>query len=98
MTTPVRASVQTRDDPRGVTPANLAGEGNPIGLTAEAGGGFPTLRAWAPLAGSARPNHGLTTVVTGLGLRYPVEISENSRFSGVFLEGSDRRCRTPPLS
>jgi len=29
--------------------------------------------------GEARPNHGLTTVVTGHGLRYAVEISENSR-------------------
>ncbi len=48
-------------------PPNLAREGDPIGLTAEAGG-------------FARPNHGLTTVVTGHGLRYPVEISENSRF------------------
>ena len=65
VTTPVRASVQTGDDPRGVTPANLAREGDPIGLTAEADG-------------FARPNHGLTTVVTGHGLRYPVEISENS--------------------
>ena len=64
VTTPVRASVQTGDDPRGVTPANLAREGDPIGLTAEAGG-------------FARPNHGLTTVVTGHGLRYPVEIPEN---------------------
>ena len=64
-------------------PANLAREGDPIGLTAEAGaGGLPTLRAWARLAESARPNHGLTTEVTGHGLRYPVEISENSRFSG----------------
>jgi hypothetical protein len=61
VTTPVRASVQTGEPP------NLAREGDPIGLTAEAGG-------------FARPNHGLTTVVTGHGLRYPVEISENSRF------------------
>ena len=76
VTTPVRAPVQTGDDPRGVTPANLAREGDPIGLTAEAGAGG------TPLAGSARPNHGLATVVTGHGLRYPVEISENSRFSG----------------
>jgi hypothetical protein len=60
-TTPVRASVQTGEPP------NLAREGDPIGLTAEAGG-------------FARPNHGLTTVVTGHGLRYPLEISENSRF------------------
>ena len=63
VTTPVRASVQTGEPP------NLAREGDPIGLTAEAGG-------------FARPNHGLTTVVTDHGLRYPVEISENSRFSG----------------
>ena len=55
-----RASVQTGEPP------NLARKGDPIGLTAEAGG-------------FARPNHGLTTVVTGHGLRYPVEISENSR-------------------
>ncbi len=61
VTTPVRASVQTGEPP------NLAREGDPIGLSAEAGG-------------FARPNHGLTTVVTGHGLRYPVEISENSRF------------------
>ena len=60
VTTPVRASVQTGE------PRNLAREGDPIGLTAEAGG-------------FARPNHGLTTVVTGHGLRYPVEISENSQ-------------------
>ena len=60
VTTPVRASVQTGEPP------NLAREGDPIGLTAEAGG-------------FARPNHGLTTVVTSHGLRYPVEISENSR-------------------
>src|SRR5271157_6484412 len=59
VTTPVRASVQTGE------PRNLAREGDPIGLTAEAGG-------------FARPNHGLTTVVTGHGLRYPEEISENS--------------------
>jgi hypothetical protein len=80
VTTPVRASVQTGEPP------NLAREGDPIGLTAEAGaGGLPTLRADptrgvppARLAGSARPNHGLTTVATGHGLRYPVEISENS--------------------
>ncbi|MGA7502093.1 MAG: hypothetical protein WBX00_35825 [Isosphaeraceae bacterium] len=69
VTTPVRASVQTGE------PRNLAREGDPIGLTAEAGAGG------TPLAGSARPNHGLTTVVTGHGLRYPVEISENSRRS-----------------
>jgi hypothetical protein len=50
----VRASVQTGEAP------SLAREGDPIGLTAEAGG-FP------------RPNHGLATVVTGHGLRYPVE-------------------------
>ena len=63
VTTPVRASVPTGEPP------NLAREGgDPIGLTAEAGG-------------FARPNHGLTTVVTGHGLRYPVEISENSRRS-----------------
>ncbi len=60
VTTPVRASVQTGEPP------NLARKGDPIGLTAEAGG-------------FACPNHGLTTVVTGHGLRYPVEISENSR-------------------
>ncbi len=59
VTTPVRASVQTGEPP------NLAREGDPIGLTAEAGG-------------FARPNHGLTTVVTVHCLRYPVEISENS--------------------
>ncbi len=59
VTTPVRASVQTGEPP------NLARKGDPIGLTAEAGG-------------FARPNHGLTTVVTGRGLRHPVEISENS--------------------
>ncbi len=70
VTTPVRALVQTGGDPRGVTPANLAREGDPIGLTAEAGG-------------FARPNHGLTTVVTVHGLRYPVEISENSRKTGL---------------
>ncbi len=68
VTTPVRASVQTGE------PRNLVREGDPIGLTAEAGAGG------TPLAGSARPNHGLTTVVTGHGLRYPVEISENSPF------------------
>ncbi len=50
-------------------PPNLAREGDPIGLTAEVGG-------------FARPNHGLTTVVTGYDLRYPVEISENSRSMG----------------
>ncbi len=60
VTTPVRALVQTGEPP------NLAREGDPIGLAAEAGG-------------FARPNHGLTTVVTVHGLRYPVEISENSR-------------------
>ena len=60
VTTPVRASVQTGEPP------NLAREGDPLGLMAEAGG-------------FARPNHGLTTVVTSHGLRYPVEISENSR-------------------
>ena len=59
VTTPVRASVQTGEPP------NLAREGDPVGLTAE---------AW----GFARPNHGLTTVVTIHHLRYPVEISENS--------------------
>ncbi len=66
VTTPVRASVQTGDDPRGVTPANLAREGDPVSR------GEPRLRGRAeagaggtPLAGSARPNHGLTTVVTG---------------------------------
>ncbi len=59
VTTPVRALVQTGEPP------NLAREGDPIGLTAEAGG-------------FARPNHGLTTVVTVHCLRYPVEISENS--------------------
>ncbi len=59
VTTPVRASVQTGEPP------NLAREGDPIGLPAEAGG-------------FAGPNHGLTTVVTGHGLRYPVEISESS--------------------
>ena len=42
--------------------------GDPIGLTAEAGG-------------FAHPNHGLTTVVTGHGLRYPVQISENSLYN-----------------
>ncbi len=41
VTTPVRASVQTGEPP------NLAREGDPVGLTAEAGG-------------FARPNHGLT--------------------------------------
>ena len=50
VTTPVRASAQTGEPP------NLAREGDPIGLTAEAGG-------------FARPNHGLTTVVIDLGLR-----------------------------
>ena len=61
--TPVRASVPTGKPP------NLAREGDPIGLTAEAGG-------------FARPNDGLTTVVTiGDCLRDPVEISENSRRS-----------------
>ncbi len=68
VTAPVRASVQTGDDPRGVTPANLARKGDPVGLTAEAGG-------------FARPNHGLTTVVRGHGVRYPVEISENSQLT-----------------
>ena len=68
VTTPVRASVQTGEPP------NLAREGDPIGLTAEAGG-------------FARPNHGLTTVVTGHGLRYPVEISENSRYSPMIVPG-----------
>ena len=63
VTTPVRASVQTGEPP------NLAREGDPIGLTAEAGG-------------FARPNHGLTTVVTVHGLPYPAEISENSPFRG----------------
>ena len=76
VTTPVRASVQTGEPP------NLAREGDPIGLTAEAGG-------------FARPNHGLTTVVTGHGLRYPVEISENSlkilEFSA-FFGRIDTRC------
>ena len=71
VTTPVRASVQTGAAPRGGIPANLAREGDLIGLTAEAGG-------------FARPNHGLTTVVTGHGLRYPVEISENSPKSSKF--------------
>jgi hypothetical protein len=66
VTTPARASVQTGDDPRGVTPANLAREGDPVGLAAEAGG-------------FARPNYGLAPVVTGHGVRYPVEISENSQ-------------------
>ena len=72
VTTPVRASVQTGDDPSGVTPANLAREGDPIGR------GEPRLRGRAEAGGFARPNHGPTTVVTGHGLRYPVEISENS--------------------
>ena len=73
VTTPVRASVQTGEPP------NLAREGDPIGLTAEAGG-------------FARPNHGLTTVVTGHGLRYPVEISENSP---VFACGAGRVAGAP---
>ena len=68
-----RRALERRDHARqgvgsnGGTP-NLAREGDPIGLTAEAGG-------------FARANHGLTTVVTGHGLRDPVEISENSRRS-----------------
>ena len=67
VTTPGRAAVQTGADPAsGVPPANLAREGDPIGLTAEAGG-------------FARPDHGLTTVVTDRGVRYPVEIGENSQ-------------------
>src|SRR5271157_653653 len=78
VTTPVRASVQTGDDPRGVTPANLARKGDPIGR------GEPRLRGRAEAGGFARPNHGLTTVVTGHGLRYPVEISENSRKLALF--------------
>ena len=90
VTTPVRALVQTGGRPqRGYPRYNLAREGDAIGLTAEAGG-LPTLRADltrevppARLAGSARPNYGLTTVVTGHGLRYPVEISENSQFYAV---------------
>ena len=60
VTTPVRALVQTGE------PSNLAREGDPIGLTAEAGG-------------FARPDHGLTTVVTGYDVRHPVEISEASQ-------------------
>ena len=72
VTTPVRASVQTGEPP------NLAREGDPIGLTAEAGG-------------FARPNHGLTTVVTGHGLRYPVEISENSLKLVIFHHSPTRR-------
>ncbi|MGA7497574.1 MAG: hypothetical protein WBX00_12680, partial [Isosphaeraceae bacterium] len=58
-----------------------------VGRWSARAGGLPTLRADptrgvppARLAGSARLNHGLTTVVTGHGLRYPVEISENSPF------------------
>jgi hypothetical protein len=47
-------------------PSNLAREGDPIGLTAEVGG-------------FARPDHGLTTVVTGYDVRHPVEISEDSQ-------------------
>jgi hypothetical protein len=56
VTTPVRASVQTGE------PSNLGREPDwprsLIGLTAEVGAGG------TPLAGSARPNHGLTTMVT----------------------------------
>jgi hypothetical protein len=83
VTTPVRASVQTGEPP------NLAREGDPIGLTAEAGAGA----GGTPLAGSARPNHGLTTVVTGHGLRYPVEISENSPEIPAFRHGEEPRPR-----
>ena len=50
----------------GLPPPTSPVRGDPIGLTAEA-------------EGFAHPNHGLTTVVTGHGLRYPVEIRENSR-------------------
>jgi hypothetical protein len=48
-------------------PTNLARQCDPIGLTAEVGG-------------FARPNHGLTTVVTARGRRFVVEISEESRY------------------
>ena len=72
VTTPVRASV-----PTGGTP-NLAHEGDPIGR------GEPRLRGRAEAgaggtshAGSARPNHGLTTVVTARSYRLPVEISSS---------------------
>src|SRR5271157_624964 len=66
VTTPVRASVQTGEPP------NLARKGDLIGLTTEAGG-FARPR---PPFGRCP---GLTTVVTGRGLRYPGEIRENSR-------------------
>ena len=65
VTTPVRALVQTgnlqpRADPAsGVTPARSAAfERSSVGLTAEVGAGG------TPPAGSARPNHVLTHVVT----------------------------------
>ena len=57
VTTPVRASVQTGEPP------NLAREGDPIGLTAEAGAGG------TPLAGSARPNHAASPRRPGSRLR-----------------------------
>jgi len=46
-------------------PTNLAHQCDPIGLTAEAGG-------------FARPDHGLTTVVTARGERPVVKMSEQS--------------------
>jgi hypothetical protein len=67
VTTSVRALVQTGEPP------NLAREGDPIGLTAEAGG-------------FAHPNHGLTAVVTGRALCYPLEISADSPFFSVSLD------------
>jgi hypothetical protein len=71
VTTHVRASVQTGGSPPfGCGPANLARECDPIGLTAEVGG-------------CARPNHGLTTVVTARGQRFVVDVSQEPRIFGI---------------
>src|SRR5271157_300176 len=83
VTTPVRASVQTGDDPRGVTPANLAREAIWSALRPRLGAS--PVRTTVSRPWSQSQNHGLTTVVTGHGVCYPVEISENSLFSLSFV-------------
>ncbi len=72
LTTPVRALAQMGEHP------NLAREGDPIGLTTDAGG-FARPR---PPFGRCP---GLTTVVTDYCLRDPVEISENSPNLGILV-------------
>jgi len=62
-------------------PPNLAREGDPIGLTAE-------------VRGFAHPNHGLTAVVTGRAVGYPVKIPEDSPIS-IRRRGSEDRGERP---